>query len=381
MEAIGQLTGGIAHDFNNILQGILGNLVLAEERQDELADAKLGRYLERAHSASQRARDLIQQMLIFSRGRSGERRPTAAATLIADATRLLRSTLPATLELATEVADGQPAALLDPVQFEQVLLNLCINARDAMQGTGRLRLSARHARIGAVCASCRQRVEGSFVEIAVADSGPGIASEVRERMFDPFFSTKEVGKGSGMGLAMVHGIVHQHGGHVLVDAAPEGGACFRLLLPAAETPAPAAAGGVRAGRARRARLSGRVLVADDEAPILELLEDLLSGWGLEVTTSADGAAARDAFAEDPAAFDLVFTDLTMPKLTGLQLARLVMRMRPGTPVVLCSGYGEELEPAELRAAGVHALLRKPVEPEQLRELLRAALPARNKAPT
>ncbi len=383
MEALGQLTGGIAHDFNNILQGILGNLVLAEERQEALADARLARYLERAHSAAQRARDLIQQMLTFSRGRSGERNPVAPGALLKDATRLLRPTLPATIELGIELADAAPAALLDAVQFEQVLLNLCINARDAMQGAGSIELAARGAELrGEVCASCRQRIVGRHLELSVSDSGPGIAPEVRERMFDPFFSTKEVGKGSGMGLAMVHGIVHQHGGHVLVESEAGRGARFRILLPPAEAPARDAAGGARpAARAARARLAGRVLVAEDEAPIRELLEDLLGGWGLEVVVQPDGAAARDAFAEDPQSFDLVITDQTMPKLTGLQLAKLVTRMRPGTPVILCTGYGEDLQPRELQAAGVRTLLSKPVEPEQLREQLRAALPTRNKAPT
>jgi CheY-like chemotaxis protein len=386
MEALGQLTGGIAHDFNNILQGILGNLVLAEERQDELEDAKLARYLERAHSAAQRARDLIQQMLTFSRGRSGERTPVAPGTLLKDATRLLRPTLPASIELGIELADAAPAALLDAVQFEQVLLNLCINARDAMQGAGSIELAARGAELrGEVCASCRQRIDGSFLELSVGDSGPGIAPQVRERMFDPFFSTKEVGKGSGMGLAMVHGIVHQHGGHVLVESEPRGGARFRILLPPAEAPergtGSAGRPAARAAHAARSRLSGRVLVAEDEASIRELLEDLLGGWGLEVVVQPDGAAARDAFAEDPQRFDLVITDQTMPKLTGLQLAKLVTRMRPGIPVILCTGYGEDLKPRELQAAGVRTLARKPVEPEQLRELLRAALPTRNKAPT
>jgi PAS domain S-box-containing protein len=255
MEALGQLTGGIAHDFNNILQGILGNLVLAEEHQEALADARLGRYLERAHSAAQRARDLIQQMLTFSRGRSGERGPVAPGALLKDATRLLRPTLPATIELGIELADEAPAALLDAVQFEQVLLNLCINARDAMAGAGSIALGARAAALrGEVCASCRQRIDGGYLELSVGDSGPGIAPEVRERMFDPFFSTKEVGKGSGMGLAMVHGIVHQHGGHVLVESAPGGGARFRILLPPAAAPAPEAGGG-RPARARRGRAS------------------------------------------------------------------------------------------------------------------------------
>jgi PAS domain S-box-containing protein len=382
MEAIGQLTGGIAHDFNNILQGILGNLVLAEERQEELADPRLGRYLGRAHAASQRARDLIQQMLTFSRGRSSERTPVMPGALLKDTTRLLRPTLPATIELETALAEDLPGALLDTVQFEQVLLNLCINARDAMQGAGRLALAARAAEHrGVLCASCRQRVEGRFLEISVRDSGPGIAPDVLERMFDPFFSTKEVGKGSGMGLAMVHGIVHQHGGHVLVESAPGAGATFRVLIPAAAAPAGAADGAVATVPKAREPISGRVLVADDEPSIRELLEDLLGDWGLEVIACADGAAARDAFAEDPQGFDLVLTDQTMPRLTGLQLSRLVKRMRPGLPVILCTGYGEALKPRELEAAGVRTLVNKPVEPEALRELLRAALPARNKAPT
>jgi PAS domain S-box-containing protein len=383
MEAIGQLTGGIAHDFNNILQGILGNLVLAEERQAELGDAKLARYLERAHGASQRARDLIQQMLTFSRGQSGERRPAAPAALLKDATRLLRPTLPASIELHGEIGADLPAVLVDTVQFEQVLLNLCINARDAMRGEGRIALGARATDAGgAVCASCRQRVDGRFLEISVRDSGPGIAPEVRERMFDPFYSTKEVGKGSGMGLAMVHGIVHQHGGHVLVESAPGAGAEFRVLVPAAlEDADTAAAGAGPARRAARARLAGRVLVAEDEAPIRELLEDLLGGWGLEVALHANGATARDAFASEPHAYDLVLTDNSMPRLSGLQLARVVSRIRPGVPVILCTGYGEELQPPELEAAGVRTLVKKPVEPAELREVLRAALPTRNKAPT
>ena len=383
MEAIGQLTGGIAHDFNNILQGIVGNLVLAEERQAELADPRLGRYLERAHAASQRARDLIQQMLTFSRGRSGERRTVAPGALLMDATRLLRPTLPASIELGVELADDAPAALLDPLQFEQVLLNLCINARDAMQGAGKIALAARRAKQrGAYCASCRQRLDGGFLEISVRDNGPGISSEVRERMFDPFYSTKEVGKGSGMGLAMVHGIVHQHSGHVLVDDAPGGGAVFRVLIPPAAEPAQAPATGDAAPRREaRAPLSGRALVADDEPAIRELLGEFLADWGLEVVACADGVEARDAFAEDPQSFDLVLTDQSMPRMTGLQLAKLVQRMHPGIPVILCTGYGEDLKARELEAAGVRTLAKKPCEPAALRELVQAALQTRNKAPT
>jgi CheY-like chemotaxis protein len=185
-----------------------------------------------------------------------------------------------------------------------------------------------------------------------------------------------------MGLAMVHGIVHQHGGHVLVDDAPGGGAVFRVLLPPAAEPAQApAAGGAAPRREARAPLAGRVLVAEDEPAIRELLGEFLGDWGLEVVACADGVEARDAFAEDPQSFDLVLTDQTMPRLTGLQLAKLVQRMRPGTPVILCTGYGEDLKARELEAAGVRTLAKKPCEPAALRELVQAALQTRNKAPT
>jgi PAS domain S-box-containing protein len=232
MEAIGQLTGGIAHDFNNILTGVMGYIVLAEERVRDLGDAKLLGYLERAQRSGQRARDLIQQMLTFSRGQRGEPRPLQLAPLIKETVKLLGATLPSSIEFATRLENDAPQALLDPVQVEQVLMNLCINARDALQGSGRIevRLSAA-THDGQACASCRQAVTGRYLELCVSDSGPGITPAVLERMFEPFFSTKEVGKGSGMGLATVHGIVHEHGGHVLIDSAPGQGARFRVLFP------------------------------------------------------------------------------------------------------------------------------------------------------
>jgi CheY-like chemotaxis protein len=270
------------------------------------------------------------------------------------------------------------------VQVEQVLMNLCINARDAIDGAGTIAVSVRAAEYGrATCASCRQRFSGRFVELAVRDTGSGIEPRVLDRMFDPFYSTKQVGKGSGMGLAMVHGIVHQHGGHVLVESVPGKGTEFRVLFewPTGSPAARAPVGAPAARAAVPARLAGRVLVADDETIIREFLAELLEGWGLEVVARADGEEARDAFAEDPQSFDAVITDQTMPRLTGLQLAKLVTRMRPGIPVILCTGYGEDLEPRALEAAGVRTLAKKPIEPQRLRELLAAALPTGNKAPT
>ena len=367
MEAIGQLAGGIAHDFNNILQSVLGNLTLAGERVEELQDAKLSRYLERAQLSAQRARELIQQMLTFSRGRRGEPRMLALAPLVEEAAKLLRPMLPSTIELGLDLRDA-PAVRADRVQAEQVLLNLCINARDAMGGQGAIGLAVMEAPVDSqVCTACRQRFSGRFVELAVSDSGPGIAAEVVDRMFEPFFSTKEVGKGSGMGLSMVHGIVHEHGGHVMVETAPGQGARFRVLLPVVG--GSVAAEQKKPGARARPRLSGSILVVDDEHMILEFMGDLLTHWGLEVTLKSSGIEARQAFAAEPQRFDLVLTDNTMPRITGLELARHIGGIRPGTPVILYTGYGEDIAEDALAAAGVRALARKPVEPAELLALL------------
>ena len=254
------------------------------------------------------------------------------------------------------------------MQLEQILLNLCINARDAMDGAGKIVVGVRLAmpEKGAVCSSCRQDAAGRYVELYVADTGPGIAPRVLERMFEPFFTTKEVGRGSGMGLATVHGIVHEHGGHVLVDAAPGKGATFRVLLPALEGEADAAVSS-DAGKARRKplrhALEGRVLLVDDEQMVGEFMAELLGGWGLEVTVRRNPVEAERWLAADPERVDLVLTDQTMPKMTGLDLAGRVSALRPGLPVILYSGYADNIGADQLARYGVRALLRKPVEPK------------------
>jgi PAS domain S-box-containing protein len=379
MEAIGHLTGGIAHDFNNILTSVMGYLVLAAERDAARDDPKLAKYLNQAHLSCERARDLIQQMLTFSRGQRGERRPVALPALVKESAKLLRSTMPATLELVTELDDDVPQVMLDPVQADQVLLNLGINARDATDGHGAVTMGVRRTAVdGVVCASCRKRVSGDFVELAVRDTGPGIAPEAMDRMFEPFFSTKEVGKGSGMGLATVHGIVHEHGGHIVVQSQPGRGASFRVLFPTL----PAEEGAARPARkartgiaAPRVELAGHVMVVDDEAMVSEFMKELLEGWGLAVTSKPNGVEAKAAFERAPERFDLVVTDQSMPRVTGLQLARELLEIRPTVPVILYTGYADNLTEAQAQAAGVRALIRKPVEPAALLALLKAHLPS------
>ncbi|MBV9360938.1 MAG: PAS domain S-box protein, partial [Betaproteobacteria bacterium] len=261
MEAIGHLTGGIAHDFNNLLASIMGYVVLAAEREGATADPKLARYLDQALASSRRARDLIQQMLTFSRGQRGTPRVVDLAETVARSVKLVRGSIASSIEMQTELDPGAHV-LLDPVQLDQVLLNLAINARDAMGEKGTLAVTVRQAQaLRHVCASCRQRFAGLFVELAVADSGPGIAPHVLERIFEPFFTTKEVGRGSGMGLATVHGIVHEHGGHIVVDRPASGGARFRVLLPALDDAAPVDTPRVEnAGSGKKPQLAGKILV-------------------------------------------------------------------------------------------------------------------------
>jgi len=377
MEAIGHLTGGIAHDFNNLLASIMGYVVLAIERQDTLGDPRLGRYLQQAHLSCERARDLIRQMLTFSRGQRGEPRPLALGAVVRDSAKLLRASFPSTVEMRTELDEETPAVLIDPVQFEQVLLNLCINARDAIHASGTIRLGSRvlHAHHG-VCTSCRQPIEGDFVELSVSDDGPGIDAEVLDRMFEPFFSTKEIGKGSGMGLATVHGIVHEHHGHVVVDTAPSRGASFRVLLP----PLDPAINGTSARPAApsraaepRSRLSGHVLLVDDETSVLGFMRELLENWGLEVTALADPLEAKRIVESGAPPFDLLIADQTMPRLTGAELAGQLAEIRPGIPALLYTGYRDGISKAELDASGVRAVLDKPVDPAALHAQLRRHL--------
>ena len=383
MEAIGHLAGGIAHDFNNILTSVMGYVALAADRSTARADPKLEHYLDQAQGAVHRARDLIRQMLTFSRGQRGEPRPVSLAAALAESTTLLRSTLPSSIELVSELRRQVPRILLDPVHLEQVMLNLCINARDAMQNSGTIRITL-DVISGAqfLCASCRQRVCGDFVVLALSDSGPGIEPQVMERMFEPFFTTKDVGKGSGMGLATVHGIVHEYAGHLGVETAAGRGTTFRVFFPPlpehiqASSAVPALVQPATHG----ARLSGHVLVVEDEMMVSELLHEMLAGWGLDATVFRNPVEAEAWFMHNPQRVDLVLTDYTMPKITGLELAQRLTLVRPDVPVLLYSGYGIDIDAAQANRSGVIALIAKPVEPSTLFEILREHLPQHGSPP-
>jgi len=387
MEAIGQLTGGVAHDFNNILTSVLGYVMLAQEGPAAGADPVLARQLAQARMAGERAREHVAQLLAFSRPHRGERRRLDPAQVTLEVLQLLRPNLPSSIEVdCADCRDAQPPlphVLVDPVQFEQVLLNLLLNARDAIGDHGTIQVHVACVRATGPCASCGTWLDGrSWVGFEVADDGHGMAPDVLERMFEPFFTTKPVGRGTGMGLAMAHGIVHDHGGHLQVQSAQGHGSVLRVLLPAAPrvpclddavVPPPAAS-------TARGQLRGRVLLVDDEAMVCGFMQDLLRGWGLEVVVEHEPGAAvrRLAHRDEPLA--LLLTDQTMPGMTGLALARRAHQHRPGLPVLLYTGNAGALDAAEVASCGVAALLRKPLDVAALRQHLADALGPARQAP-
>jgi signal transduction histidine kinase len=230
MEAIGQLTGGIAHDFNNILAAMLGYYELVHLKVARLGDDDLDRYLVEIDKSGQRAKGLVRNMLAFTRGDNGEVEALDVAEMVKDTLGMLKSLIPSTIEIKVICEDGLSPVMANEISLQQVLMNLCINARDAIEGNGCIDIRVREYHADDECVSCHQSLMGSFIELSVKDSGHGIQTNNISNLFQPFFSTKEVGKGTGMGLAVVHGIVHGYGGHILVNTKPADGACFRLLF-------------------------------------------------------------------------------------------------------------------------------------------------------
>jgi CheY-like chemotaxis protein len=292
--------------------------------------------------------------------------------VLSDFIKLVESTLPATVELDTQLAQDLPPVLVDPVQLEQVLMNLCINARDAMGSVGQLSVSlGLEVHETAVCASCQQSVQGRFVALTVSDNGPGIDPLVRARMFEPFFSTKASGQGSGMGLSMVHGIVHEYGGHILLQSTPGAGATFRILIPVLSQVLDLAFQGatIRPQALQWSALQGRVAVVDDDALVAEFMGELLEGWGLSARLFCDAEQASELLLADPYAWDFVILDQSMPRLSGLQLARRLLAARADLPIVLYTGFSDALAETEVLEQGLKALLTKPVDQVRLHGLL------------
>jgi PAS domain S-box-containing protein len=363
MEAIGQLAGGIAHDFNNILASIIGytELSLSSRAADP---AQVQGYLREVIAAGQRARDLISQMLTFTRARRGTPMVIKVSDSIAEVSRMLRAAIPKTIHMETSAAPDEPAVEIDPVQLQQVVLNLLINARDAISGNGRIDVCVGRVVGHGRCASCDAVLDGDFVEIAVADTGHGISEELLPRIFDMFVSTRAPGSGTGIGLWLIHTLVHEYEGHVTVDTSPRG-TTFRVLLPVQPTQ--------RADDATTradALPEGRILVVDDEVSVGNFIGEVLRNAGYQTLVFNDSAAAFEHIGAHHRDLALILTDQSMPQVSGLELAELACSLAEPPPVVIITGYADKADKGRIDALGVKLVLSKPFRIDDLLDAVR-----------
>jgi PAS domain S-box-containing protein len=369
MEALGTLAGGIAHDFNNILAAILGYAELSMGSQS--LDERLRNNLEQVIKAGKRARDLVQQILAFSRQSEQERKPVQLGSVIQEVLALLRASLPTTIDIRFKGERQNGLVMADPTQIHQLLMNLCSNAAYAMnEKGGSLHVELSTNRVGAHGFRMSGELSpGSYVRLTVRDTGHGIPPALLDRIFDPYFTTKEKGTGTGLGLAVVHGIVKSHDGAIAVESELGKGTSFHVFLPVIE----ASSSSARDEEDAPSGGSERILLVDDEDTLVELGSMMLEGMGYKVNGQTSSLEALDLFRQDPRGFDLVITDLTMPQMTGLELAQELLRIRPDLPIILCTGYSENLMPQSTRAMGVRELMTKPFLVRDLARTIRNAL--------
>jgi two-component system cell cycle sensor histidine kinase/response regulator CckA len=366
MDAIGSLAGGIAHDFNNLMGSVLAGAQVARAALG--GDRRGGAALDAIEHAGRRAAELTKQLLGVSRHEPFVRRPVDVRAAIANIQSMCASTFDPRIRVTVDVPEPLPAVEGDAGQLEQALLNLCINARDAMPDGGTLRLSARGERVDAQAAlTIRDIQPGEYVVIAVADDGVGMSDDIKQRIFEPFFTTKSSGHGTGLGLAMVYGLARNAGGTIVVDSAPGAGARFDLYLPASSGTVPVAA--PRATAVRAARTNGHtptVILADDEAGLREMLRMVLEHEGYDVIEAANGEEAIAHFCARNGGVAAVLLDVQMPVLGGIEAYRRIRAMSPQTPVILGTGYVGDADLAAIRDAGADDMLLKPYE---MRDLL------------
>lgn len=369
IEAIGTLAGGIAHDFNNILASILGYTEIAKYKIPE--DSGAHKDLEQVLTATQRAKELVKQILAFSRKSTQERTPVSLSLITREVLTLLRATIPTTITITQHIELGEDTILAHPTQIHQVIMNLCTNAAQAMEETG----GTLEVTLGGVELSRKDLVNepklqpGYYARLTIKDAGTGIDKVNLDRIFDPYFTTKDTGKGTGMGLAVVHGIVKSSDGMITVRSTKGSGTIFTVYFPViAQTPSlevdtfDSLTGG-----------NERILVIDDEASVADITQRRLKQLGYQVSMETDSVAALQLFRNNPDAFDLIFTDQTMPVLTGEQLAKELLAIKPGLPIILCTGYSPKITSEWVRELGISALIMKPFDKNELAHTIRQAL--------
>jgi signal transduction histidine kinase/ActR/RegA family two-component response regulator len=368
MEAIGTLAGGIAHDFNNILSAVIGFTELS--LMEVPADSKLNANLQQVFAAAQRAKELIRQILTFSRQTHPENLPVQVALIIREALKMLRASLPASIEIETAL-HSESYVLADPTQLHQVVLNLCTNSTHAMQEEGGvLRIALRDRPMeGDAVLGHPDLIPGRYLELTVADTGHGMTEETMARIYDPFFTTKDKGQGTGMGLSMIHGIVKECKGDISVTSQPGKGTTFKVLLPVcspSQTVDMAKATAMPGG-------SEDILFVDDEPMQTDLATKILVPLGYHVKAFNDSVAALDAFRSSPDGFDLIVTDMYMPKMNGKKLASKIHDLRPRTPIILCTGYADTRVADPVENGPIDDYLMKPFSMRDLALTIRKVL--------
>jgi len=356
MESIGTLAGGIAHDFNNILGIILGNIELAIDDVPEWYPARMN--LEEVRTASLRAKDVVRQLLSFARETKLEKKPTNIIPIIKESLKLLRSSIPTSIEIRQHIPDSVEVILADPTQINQVLINLCTNADHAMPTGGILNVTLKNAALEEVATAKHFGLNpGRYVNLTVSDTGHGISPEEIDRIFDPYFTTKDVGKGTGMGLAVVHGILKEHNGTINVKSEIGEGTTFSIFFPAVEQEAivePVTEEKLPTG-------TERILFVDDEESIANLGRQRLERLGYTVEATTSPIEALDLFHLNPDQYDLIITDLAMPKMSGDRLVEEILSVRQDVPIILCTGFSEKIDERKAKAIGAADYLEKPLD--------------------
>ncbi len=366
MEAIGTLAGGIAHDFNNVLTPIIGyaEIMRLMGERDKKTDPTSMQFVSEILVAAKRAKSLVEQILTFSRGQEQKEQPQFLHPIVKEVMKLLQVTLPSTIDVREKIDPGCGMVSVDPVQLHQVLLNLCTNSAQAIgEDKGILTVTLQRG---------EPDITGKeWVELRVADNGPGIPIDLQERVFEPYFTTKEKGQGTGMGLAMVHGIVSKCGGRIGLTSEEGEGTIFTLYFPL--VPPENSAGQVSNEQSAGLAGSEHIMVVDDQDAVLRVTRKILQTLGYQVTICASSREALELFTSKPDDFDLVITDLTMPGLTGLELCVAIQKCSDTIPVILCSGYGAKLSQEKLKSTGFAAWFTKPVTLQKLATTIRSVL--------
>ena len=368
MESIGTLAGGIAHDFNNILFPVVG---YCEILLEELAnDERLRRYVQIILDSTKRGAQLVRQILAFSRQTQSDKVTVHVQEIIREVLALVRHSIPASIEIKTDIDATCEPVMADPGQIHQLLMNLITNANHAMAGaSGALKIGLQGTDIGPDNLPEPDLAPGRYVDLYVSDTGAGMEAAVINKIFDPFFTTKEVGKGTGLGLSVSYGIIREHGGAIQVTSAPGRGSVFHVYLPvtAVYTEEPA--------RPFMAADTGseNILLVDDDVTIADMLKSQLTKRGYRVLSCSGSIQALEIFRRDPEDFDLVITDMTMPDMTGVQLAGEIRRIRPDLPIILCTGFSEQIDEDSARRLGIDVFLMKPVVRDQLAAAVRRVL--------